>query len=412
MFKKLFRPACLALCAAAAVIMTSCSHQASGDVTANENRNIVVAPVVRIARRNLSTHLEIASEFIPYQEIDVHAKVSGYVQKLLINWGTHVQKGQLMAVLEVPELQAVVARDEAAVQRSKQDVAGAQEKLIHDQSAYRVAHLTYTRYADVQKTQPGLVAQEEVDVAQGKNEETAAAVAADKDALAAAQQELVVSRSMLKRDNAMFAYSQITAPFTGVVTQLNAYTGSLLPAGTSSSQNGLSLCHLSQNDLLRLVIPVPARIVPDLHLGEPVSVSVPSLSKAFQGKVARYSGFINLDTRTMHTEVDVPNPKYELIPGMYAYVQIPVKTAVHALALPIQAVEFTGHGQGNVLSVNEQSQIEPRKVQLGVQTASEVQIVSGLQGGEQVVFGDLTRFHPGERVKPERVNLASLENGQ
>ncbi|MGH9357175.1 MAG: efflux RND transporter periplasmic adaptor subunit, partial [Terriglobia bacterium] len=367
------------------------------------------APVVRVARRNLANKLQIASEFMPYQEIDVDAKVSGYIQKLYINWGTHVKQGQLMAVLEVPELEAQVLQDKAAYARSKQELALAQEDLVRAGSAYKVAHLTYTRLYGVQKTRPDLVAQEEVDVAQGKNLEASAAVAGAKDALAAAQEELAVARSALQKDQVMFDYSTMTAPFDGIVTELDAYTGSLLPAGTSTSKAGLPLCHLSQNDLLRLVIPVPSRIVPDVHLGEPVSVQVPSLNRSFQGKVARFSGFINLDTRTMHTEVDVPNPKYVLVPGMYAYVQLPVRSAAHALALPVQAVQFAGHGEGSVLRVNKQNEIEPQQVQLGIQTASEVQIVSGLHVGEQVVFGDLTRFHPGESVKPEAVKLTSLE---
>ncbi|MGH9406386.1 MAG: efflux RND transporter periplasmic adaptor subunit [Terriglobia bacterium] len=362
MLEKSFRSLCLALAACCLIAAASCSPTANGDAPAARRQGAAVtAPVVSVERRDLSNDVKIAAEFIPYQEIDVHAKVSGYIQKLLINWGTHVRQGQLMAVLEVPELQAQVSRDEAAAQRSEQNVAGAKEELILDQAADHVAHLTYTRLSGVQKTQPGLVAQEEVDVAQGKAQEAAAAVSAAQDALAAARQELTVNRSTLTRDQAMAGYSQITAPFEGVVTQLNAYTGSLLPAGTSSSRNALPLCHLAQTDLLRLVIPAPSTIVPDIHLGETVRVQVPSVGRTFQGRVARWSGVINLDTRTMRTEVDVANPKSELVPGMYAYVQLPVRSAAHALALPIQAVQFAGPGHGSVLTVTKLDQIEPRR---------------------------------------------------
>lgn len=390
------------------LFLPACSRTVTSETDTAQNQTASTAPVVKVVRRDLSNDLQIASEFIPYQEIAVHAKVSGYVEKLLINWGTHVKEGQLMAVLDVPELQAQVSRDQAAVQRSEQNVAGAREELLRGQSAYTVAHLTYQRFAGVQKTEPGLVSQEEVDLANGKNQEGAAAVSAAKDALAAAQQELAVNKDMLRRDRDLFGYSKITAPFEGVVTQLDAYTGSLLPAGTSTSHNALPLCRLSQNDLLRLVIPVPEQIVQDVRAGEVVNVRVPSLGRDFEGKVARFSGQINLNTRTMHTEIDVPNPHYKLIPGMYAYVQLPVKGAENALTVPIQAVEISGKGQGTVLVINGQHQIQPRQVQLGIETASEVQIASGVHEGELVVFGELSRFHSGEKVKPELVNLASV----
>ena len=120
--------------------------------------------------------MEISSEFLPFQEIEVYAKVSGYVQKLDVDWGTRVKKGQLLAVLEIPELQQQLQQDEAAGHRSEQDISRAGEELNRAQSSYKVAHLTYSRIADVQKTQPGLVAQQEVDEAQGKDLEGSAAI--------------------------------------------------------------------------------------------------------------------------------------------------------------------------------------------------------------------------------------------
>src|SRR6202046_3681668 len=115
------------------------------------------AAVVKVSRQNLTSTLEIASELQPFQEIEVYAKVSGYIQKLNVDWGTHVKQGQLMAVLEIPELQQQLQQDEAAVHRSENDLESAREKLKQSESAYNVAHLTYTRLQGVQKTQPGLV---------------------------------------------------------------------------------------------------------------------------------------------------------------------------------------------------------------------------------------------------------------
>ncbi len=398
----------VAVLAGLSVILSACSRSRADQAGKDPTAGAAPASVVRVSRRDLSHDLEIASEFVPYQEIDVDAKVSGYLQKLYIDWGTHVRQGQLMAVVEVPELEAEVARDEAAVQRDAQNVARAKQELLRAQSAYEVAHLTYTRLHGVQNTHPGLVAQEEVDVARGKDAETSAAVSASEAALAAAQQQLSADRSSSQRDKVMFNYARIAAPFDGVVTQIYAYTGALLPAGTSSSRTALPLCHLSQIDLLRLVIPVPGRVVQDVRLGEAVDVKVPDLNKTFQGKVTRISGQINLETRTMHTEVEVANPSYEVVPGMYAYVELPVQSVNQALTVPIQAVTRTGPNQGTVLVVNPNNEIEQRTVPLGVETASQVQVLSGVKEGDLVVFGGSGRFQPGEKVKPKMVSDAQL----
>jgi RND family efflux transporter MFP subunit len=404
----LLRFSAVALLAGVLAAISACSRSVATAPSGDAPETATPAGVVPVVRKSLTDYFEIASEFIPYQQIEVHAKVSGYVQKLLINWGTHVRTGQLMAVLEVPELEAVVLRDQAAIARDQESLSRARQELDSAVSAYTVAHLTYQRLYGVQKTNPQLVAQEEVDIDQGKDMETAAAVVAARDALAAAKQELAVDKSTLGRDKYMFAYSRIAAPFDGVVTQLDAYTGSLLPAGTSSSENALPLCRLSQTDLLRLVIPVPEAVVPEVRVGESVNVRVVPLGRTFPGKVSLVSGQIDLATRTMHTEVEVPNPQYVLVPGMYAYVELPIKRAKNALTLPIQAVENAQPEEGIVLAVNQSNRVEQRTVRLGVETATDVQIVSGLQEGERVIFGDLTRYHPGELVKPTAVNLAGL----
>lgn len=377
----------LGLAVVAAAFSCGCTNPTKAD--AGGMATIPHAAVVRVVRRNLSSQLQIASEFLPYQEIDVYAKVSGYVKKLYIDWGTHVREGQLLAVLEIPELKEQIDRDQAAVDRAKED-------LNRAESAYTVAHVTYTRLANVQKTQPELVAQQDVDVAQGKDLEASAAVSAGKQALLAAQ-------ATLEKDQTMYGYAHMTAPFDGVVTQMYAYTGALLPAGTSSNIGNSALCHLAENDLLRLVIPVPERAVPDVHMGEVVDVTVSALNRTFSGKIVRTADQINLATRTMHTEVSVPNPTYQLVPGMYASVEIPLHTDTNALTLPVQAVQPSGNGTGAVLLVNSQNQIEQREVKLGLQTPDNYEILSGVKEGDEVIFGDQDQFKPGETVVPKIV---------
>lgn len=381
------------------------AHKAAADETANAP----AAAVVKVARRNIADSLEIASEFQPFQEVDIYAKVSGYIHKLNVDYGTHVKQGQVLAVLEIPELQQQLQQDEASVRRSEQDLTRAREELNRAQSAYTVAHVTYTRLADVQKSRPELVAQQEIDVAQGKELEAGANVSSEKAAIASAEQGLLVAKAALGKDQAMFDYARMTAPFDGVVTQIYAYTGALLPAGTASNKSDSGLCRLAQNNLLRLVIPVPERAVPDIRIGQTVAVNVSGINRAFNGKIVRFSDQIDTTTRTMHTEVDVPNPKYELVPGMYASVKIPLHSVANVLTVPVQAVQSAGEGKGGVLVVDQVNKIESRSVTLGMQSATEVEITSGLQENEMVIFGAQGQFKPGELVSPKVVEPSGIE---
>ena len=364
----------------------------------SDNRNatrtlsVPVAPVVKAARRNLANHLEIAAEFRPYQEVDVYAKVSGYIRKLYINWGTHVKKGDLLAKLDNPELEHQLQRDQATIRRSEHEVTRWREDLNRSKSAYTVSHLTYARLAEVQEKRPELIAQQEIDVAKGKYEEASANVSAATASLQAAQEALLDSEAALKQDQALYAYTRMTAPFDGVITRIDAYSGALLPAATSSDREASPLCHLSQNNLLRLVIPLPQRVLSEVHVGQVIDVKLGNPDRTFKGQIVLFTDQVDLTTRTMHTEVTVPNPAYELVPGTYASVEIPVQGAENVVALPIQAVLAMAEGDGTVLVVNGSNRIEQRRVTLGVQTANEIEIKSGVHEGELVVFGNQGQY--------------------
>jgi len=376
---------------------------------ANDATSAPTAAVVKVTRGNIGDTLEVASEFLPFQEVDVYAKVSGFIHKLNVDYGTHVKQGQVLAVLEIPELQQQLQQDEAGVHRSEQDLARAREELTRSESAYNVAHVTYTRLADVQKSRPELVAQQEIDEAHGKDLEADAGVSSEKDALASAEQGLMGAKAALGKDQAMFDYANMTAPFDGVVTQVYAYTGALLPAGTASNKSDSGLCRIAQNNLLRLVIPVPERAVSEIHVGQTVAVNVSGINKSFDGKIVRFSDQIDPTTRTMHTEVDVPNPKYELVPGMYASVRMPLHAETGVLTVPVQAVQASGVGKGTVLVVDKDNKIEARNVTLGMQSASDIEITSGAQENETVVFGSQGQFKVGEIVSPKLVASSIAE---
>ena len=382
----------------------------AGKATANDAANAPHVAVAKVTRRDLSSTLNIASEFLPNQEVTVYAKVSGYIRKLDVNWGTRVRQGQLLAVLDIPELQQQVQQDEAAARRSDQDVSRAKEELSRAESVYNVAHLTYSRLADVQKTRPELVAQQEIDVAQGKDLEANAGVSSAKDSLAASDEALIGAKAALERDKAMYSYSRITAPFDGVVTEIDAYTGALLPAGTSSNKGDLALCHLAEDRVLRLVIPVPESAVPDIRPGTSVEVRVPVLAKVFQGIVARVSDQVDLSTRTMHAEIDVPNANFVIVPGMYAEASLVLKEKHGALAVPVQALDRQ-EGRVTVFAVDKSNKIEERQVQTGIETPNLVEVVSGLDENDLVVVGNRSQLRAGTTIQPKLVSSGLTGGG-
>jgi len=364
----------------------------------------VTVGVTKVARKSLQRQITLSSELVPFQEIDVYAKESGFVKNLYVDYGSRVQTGQLMATLEIPELEAQLQVDQAAIKNATDEVSRADHELKRYRAQYRALHLEYTRLNGVFESQPGLVAQQEVDDAQGKDLAAASQVDAGESGLEAAQSQLLVGKSRLIHDQALFAYARITAPFSGVVTQRYANLGTLMQAGTSSSTQAMPLVKLSEDDLFRLVIPVLESSVRYIRVNDPVDVHVPSLNRSFPGKVARFSVDVQADTRTMHTEVDVPNRDRLLMPGMYAETTLTLEAKDNVLAVPLEAVNHEGE-QTTVYVVSPTGKVEDRVIALGLETSTEAEVVSGLAEGEPVIVSDRSGLKPGQEVRPQVVQM-------
>ncbi len=388
--------------ASVATGFVACSESGNGHVQASVPA--ITVGVTKVVRKSLGRQITLSSELVPFQEIDVYAKESGFVKKLLVDYGTHVKAGQVMAILEIPELEAQLQEDQAGIKNAVNQVSRAQHELYRYQAQYKALHLQYSRLNSVSESQPGIVAQQEVDDAQGKDMAAASQVDAGQAALEAAQSQLSVTKAKLVHDQSLFDYSRITAPFPGVVTERYANLGTLVQAGTSSSTQAIPIAKLSQDDLFRLVIPVPESYVRFIHIGDHVDVRVPSLNRTFPGKVARFSVDVKETTRTMHTEVDVSNPDRVLMPGLYADADLTLEHKEDIPTVPLQAVNHQGD-KTSVLVVNANGEIEERPVSLGIQTASDAEVVAGLSEGEQVVVSDRGGLKPGEKVRPQVVQI-------
>jgi len=367
--------------------------------------------VTAVTRMPMMRQLTVSSELVPFQEIDVYAKESGYVKQLLVDYGTRVQTGQLMAVLEIPELEMQLQQDAAAVASAAERVTHSQHELDRLEAQHRVVHLQSDRLSGVARTRPGLVAQQEIDDAQGKDLALEAQVEEGKSAYETAKSQLDEAKAKQQRDKILFDYARITAPFSGVVTQRYANLGTLVQAGTSSSTQVLPLARLSQDDLFRLVIPVPESYVKYIRNGDPVEVRVPSQGKTVWGKIARTSLDVAADTRTMHTEVDVPNPSHILMPGLYADAVLTLERKGSALALPLQTVNQAG-SEATVLLVDPDNTLQERKITLGIQTATDAEVLSGLKEGDRVVVSDRSGLKTGMLVKPQEVEALPSQAAQ
>src|SRR5215469_2966891 len=273
----------LAGAACLAVGLSGCSSSRDSRAEANDHAATTVG-VTKVVKKTLSRQITLSSELVPFEEIDVFAKESGYVNKLNVDYGSRVRQGQVMATLEIPELEAQLQQDQAEIKAAKGQVDRAAHELGRYQAQYKSLHLEYTRLNDVFETQPGIVAQQEVDDAQGRDLAAASQVDAGKAALEAAQSQLAGANARLVRDQTLFGYSRITAPFSGVVTQRYANLGALVQGRHQFEYPGLPIVRLSQDDLFRLVIPIPESYVRYIRGGDPVTVRVPSLNRSFPGK--------------------------------------------------------------------------------------------------------------------------------
>lgn len=357
-------------------------------------------PVATAGPATLENNIVLTAEFVPYQQVDVMAKIAGYVKSIKVDIGDHVRQNAVLATLDVPEVQDNVAKAKAAVAGADANIVTAQGALQRAQAGANIASLSFKRIQDVATKDPGLVPRQEVDVAQSRGLEASAELASATSQLRAAQESKSEAEAEYSRAIAMMQYAIIRAPFNGVITKRFANTGSMIQAGTASQTQAMPIVTLAQDDLLRLILPVPVSDVAGIHDGEPVDVNVVSLGRTIQGKVTRYADSIQMATRTMDTEVDVPNHDGTLVPGMYAEVHLHLANLPHVLSVPLDAVDGIGTSVQQTYVVRA-GVIHLTTVKTGLQTPTRIQILSGLQRGDEVVVGRHTGLFDGEKVVAE-----------
>ncbi len=394
-----------ALCIALpCLVFTGCKEKQA------ESAPIATASVAPVTRGDLSSTLTVAGEFQPYQEVELHAKVSGYIRKINVDIGDRVKIGQVIATLEVPELSAQVAGSQAEIRHSQSEIARAQSGVALAQANYTALHAAYTRLSEAAKRRPGLIAEQELDDSRAKDQDAQAKIDVAKAALEATKEQLGVSQADNQRVQSLKDYSVVTAPFTGVITMRYADVGSLIQAGTASNTQSMPVVKVAQSDLLRLRMPVPEEDVPFIKIGGDVSIKLQATGKTITGKIIRFTRELTTSTRTMLAEVDVRNPDLTLSTGMTAQTTIVLQSQKNVLTVPTGAV-LKGDSQAFVLIVDTDNKVQKVPVTLGIQSPDRIEILQGLSDNQSVIVSGQTNYQPGQTVHPQLSTISMPKQG-
>lgn len=396
-----------AVCLPMASALISCSsHGKSQDAPTPQPPS---ASVAEAKRGNIVHTLSLAGQFQAYQVIDIHPKVSGFMVKINVDIGDRVRKGQTLAVLEVPELQAQLEGSKFEMQQANADILRARHEIDRAVAIHAAEHLNYQRLLDTSKAQPGLVAQQELDDAQSRDLSSASQVDAARAAADAAQQHAQAARANSERVQAIHNYTHVVAPIDGVVVWRYADTGALIQSGINSNQQDLPIVRLAQSTLLRLRMPIPEDSVQFVRLGAPMQIRIDALQRSITGKVVRFTRSVNFETRTMETEVDVDNRDLSIAPGMYANTRFQTAAANGVVTIPVEALMIGARQQPKLYVVDSGNRVRIRAVDAGLRGNHLVEIRSGLAPGERVIVGGQSKYSDGQAVDPLLVQTQASE---
>ncbi|MGA7340519.1 MAG: efflux RND transporter periplasmic adaptor subunit [Terracidiphilus sp.] len=386
-----------ALALSAACGITACHSDASSAATTPAIPN---ARVAAAQRGDIAHVLTLAGQFQPYQMVDVHPKVSGYMNRINVDIGDIVKQGETLAVLEVPELKAQLEQTVFELRQSQEEITRAQHEIQRAEAMNFALHAESERLKAAAATRPGLIAQQELDDAQSKDLSSQAKVDAAKAEMAAAQQHAESARADNERVQALENYTDVVAPIDGVVIWRYADTGALIQGGTNSNNQDLPIVRLSQSSLLRLRVPVPEDDVRFIHIGDLLEVRVDAIRRSFTGKIVRFTRNVNFETRTMETEVDVENRDLSIAPGMYANTLLELASAKNVVTVPVEALVLNAQGQQTVYVLDGENRVHIRNVTVGLEGSKLAEIKSGVSPGDRVLVGGQEKYQEDAEVNP------------
>jgi RND family efflux transporter MFP subunit len=353
---------------------------------AQEASQPVPVDVVHVDRAPAASVLSLPGRASAWYETTLYGRVSGYVEDFYKDIGAHVKAGEKLAEIETPEL-----NDQYAAAMAKLHELEAERKVA--ETAVSFANVSFNRWNAA--VPDGVVAVQERDQ---KESELAEAQAK----LNAAIAQIASGQAEVNRLNTLLGFKQVTAPFDGVITRREVDKGTLVTAG--STTNTTPLFAISQYDQVRVFVDVPEGAVPDIHNGMNVAVQGREFpGRTFMGKVARTSEAIDPVSKTLNVEVDVPNPKLLLLPGMFVMSTFQTSRTNPPLRVPAAALTF-GPSGAEVAVVGADSRIQFKPITIGRDLGNDVEIASGLNGNETIALNVGSQVVDGEQVNPHLVD--------
>lgn len=346
-----------------------------------EGTGTVRTELAQVVLRPLEKTVIVPGELRPFQRVEIHAKVTGFVESIRVDRGSFVKEGQLLAELSAPELEARRAEAQARI-----PTVAAQR--IESQARLAAAESTFSRLSEAAGT-PGAVAENDVILAEK-------AVQAERARLEFLDRTTALHEASVRSIEEIERYLKVKAPFDGVITERRVHVGALVGP---EERAGLPLFTLEQVSRLRLEAAVPEAYRQSIDRGRRVEFSVAAFpSEAFAGVVARPAYAVDPETRTMPVEIDVTNPGARLTPGMYAEVSWPVQRAQETLFVPATSVHATTERIFVIrVSGGEAEWVDVRR---GPTQADLIEVFGELSAGDRIVLRATDEIRPGTRVSP------------
>jgi RND family efflux transporter MFP subunit len=360
--------------------------------TRDSVQSLPVVNVQTVERESAKSSLVLPGNIQAVTEAPVLARTSGYIRKRYVDIGDRVKPGQVMVEIEAPELQQQVKQATASLEQANSSVQQADAALLQGRANLGLAQVTSQRWQKL--LAKGAVSRQDSDTYDAQFAAQQANVQALEKAVAAAHGNVSVQEANLARLNDLVAYQTVRAPFAGVVTERNVDEGALVTDGNTL------LFRMAQTDRLRTYLNVPQSDAPSVRVGQQASLTIPDLpGRKFPAAVTRTANSLDPSSRTLLVEVQVPNPAGELMPGMYAQVDLAVPRANPALVIPSDTLVVRSDGP-QVAVVDPNGQVHYRRIQLGRDLGDHLEVIGGLEAGLQLAVNPSDEVREGVRVKP------------
>jgi RND family efflux transporter MFP subunit len=356
--------------------------------------------LVHPRRLTLAQRLQTNATLEAFEEADLFAKVSGYLSDVRVDIGDHVKAGQVLAVIDVPEMVQQLAEAKAQLETKQRALETARWQVEHSKADLALQEITFKRQGTLNKDQ--WVSNQALDDARGKNDIARADLGLAEATRDQAVAQVDMASATVEKTKALLAYTQIVAPFDGVVARRMVNRGDLVQADTATrtTPSAGALFTVQRIDTIRVFCDVPENDVPRLHIGDPAIVKPSGFDgKSFMGKVTRFSLRLDPQTRNMRTEIDLPNPDERPYPGTYAEVSLEMNRRPDALTVPVAAVG--SDGDGSFVYTITDNRVIRLPIKTGLTDNGRIEVTAGLSEETPVVTTITSAPSPGTPIEPK-----------